>query len=508
MIPGPGQRIPPRAGTSDPLAEAFESMLRIAAHLESSLARRPIYDFLERSGPKDVLVVVVEEPLDLAREALGRQGEALSGTSGVATAADGPTGSVLWASKPSELEELQDRGPILVVGPQSLAGGDRWSIVADAVVELGRPAVRGALTVIPLAELTVDSVDAIPERVWAASKRLASAARLSRALTMLRERVDAVFGELTVEVGLAKTVRPLTSGIDRRSGSREFARVHADIVDGNRELLLPTAALASTIRDRLESLSVNDLSQSPTPLSIRLGIDPALCAELESTVWRHLRPRLEDDLELLAAAGLPRSISPDTLAERMRRASAYSPLYRGDLPKRGFFRRLIEGRQPAYLLMMIASIFGGAFGVSTRTAPLAIAMLLLFIIGFVSTYINWRRQDAELIERELEKLRQMLLQHSREFAQSLTDEKLREIRGLIEEAEDPARAEAARPTGAGASAMGNAREPEVRLRELADCPKVLDRAAALLEDCLRTAISELVAVDSIPDRRAGQPRTP
>jgi hypothetical protein len=507
MTPSPQSRLSPRPGLADPLIEATDSMLRIATHVESNLAQRPISELIEICSVRDVAVAAQAADMDLAKTGLGRLGADLPATPGrMANGSEVAMERVLWVRSADDIERSRLRGPVIVVVTPSASDPSEWMLKADAVLVLGRPGFAASPGPTPVVELSAASIGDLTERAWMGAKRLAATARLSRSLAMLRERVDAVTGELTVELGIARASRPAVGGPDRRSSSREPARIQAEITDCNRELLLPTAQLASAIRDRLDALSAADLTQSPTPLSVRLGIEADLLSELESTIWQFLRPRLEDDLELLDATGLPRAPSPDALGERMRRAAILSPQYRGDLPRRGFFRRITEGRQPAYLLMMIASIFGGAVGVSTRTAPLAVAMLILFIIGFISTFISWRRQDAELLDREIERLRPLLQQASMDFAQSLTEEKLRAIRAYLEQADESARGTAT--VTAGTASLGGMRDQELRLRELAEFPKLLDRAATLLEESMRAASADTASIEPPADSRTTSPRSP
>jgi hypothetical protein len=78
--------------------------------------------------------------------------------------------------------------------------------------------------------------------------------------------------------------------------------------------------------------------------------------------------------------------------------------YRGELPKRGLMQRIMAGRRAAFMVVIMFSLFGGSY--SLRRSPVfPVLMGSLFAGGVAYTFVSWKRQEDERVEKELARLR-------------------------------------------------------------------------------------------------------
>ena len=82
--------------------------------------------------------------------------------------------------------------------------------------------------------------------------------------------------------------------------------------------------------------------------------------------------------------------------------------YKGELQLRGFWKRISEGRRSMYSVLMLISIFGGLLGLKKSSIGVMIFMLVLFVGGILFSYISWSREDAQRLEKELDKIKDTL----------------------------------------------------------------------------------------------------
>ncbi|MEM6391300.1 MAG: hypothetical protein AAF797_00830 [Planctomycetota bacterium] len=76
-----------------------------------------------------------------------------------------------------------------------------------------------------------------------------------------------------------------------------------------------------------------------------------------------------------------------------------------ELPAKGFFARLKEGRRTVFSILMIFSIVAGTVGIRRDNLWVALVMLLVFVGAVIATFWTWKLDVNERIDKELEKYR-------------------------------------------------------------------------------------------------------
>jgi len=105
--------------------------------------------------------------------------------------------------------------------------------------------------------------------------------------------------------------------------------------------------------------------------------------------------------------------------------------YRGEMPKRGFLKRVGEGRKAMFMVLMMFSIFGGMLGFNYRNyAFMSVFFVLLFLGGTVFTFFSWRKDDAFKMEKEVDKAKDQL--HS-EYLRAVTEIERNRVKRLSDE---------------------------------------------------------------------------
>ncbi|WP_286272919.1 hypothetical protein [Thalassotalea hakodatensis] len=84
--------------------------------------------------------------------------------------------------------------------------------------------------------------------------------------------------------------------------------------------------------------------------------------------------------------------------------------YSGELKKRGFLKRLSEGRRAVFSLLMVVSLGGTMFGLSNLRSNklIGLALFLTFIFSVVFTYRSWRAEDKETEEKEIDRAKESI----------------------------------------------------------------------------------------------------
>lgn len=212
-----------------------------------------------------------------------------------------------------------------------------------------------------------------------------------------------------------------------------------------RRSLLPEGPLAQALGDRLRRLEHADLEHEPGARSIKLTLAAIAQGQLVQTLrsalkdevnrdvaqtaegLEALRQQLEPALE--AAAGEPVRLTlpvPEAgaLWAQIGDMVAIDLRYRGEMPRRGFFQRLGEGRKAVFAGMMVLSLLGSFVGFSWRgIGVLGVAFLLVFLVVVGLTYRSWKQEDAERLDKELERVREQLHSEWRRVAGEVQREK-------------------------------------------------------------------------------------
>ncbi|AOS45786.1 hypothetical protein Verru16b_02874 [Lacunisphaera limnophila] len=226
-----------------------------------------------------------------------------------------------------------------------------------------------------------------------------------------------------------------------KAGEREAkASLQAD-GDANRQL-----------REASATLSVDDIEQTEGDTAIKLTLSIPAAARLTQAVLGLARHRLSTDLRQLteglecsvrdakraieAATGARPSISvelPDEAGMWDTISSLARPeiRYRGEMPRATLGARFNAARQVIMGVMILGTILGGATVLTGDTSggqgirtTLAALMIPLLVVGFLWTYVSFRKKETQTLEKELEKLQDGVLAELRRVLQDLHREQM------------------------------------------------------------------------------------
>lgn len=286
-----------------------------------------------------------------------------------------------------------------------------------------------------------------------------------------------------------------------------------------------TNGLEGLVERFLGNLTEDDLHKEEGHTSIRLSVSDNFVRQLMDMLRKGLQQHFSTE-----AAGLRQQL--DTLqAQVHNRASALAEgvavrlsapalndnqiwrsiedqlnvrlRYRGEMPKRGFFDRLREGRQGAMSFMMMIGMIGMIFGsTALRQHPLVgLILFCVFVGSIIYSFANWKKDDAERIEKELEKLRDGVVSE----VQRLTAELQREMQAKVADQLEQTKRVWTEELDALADTHGKdrQRQSEAERQQVRDRLRVLEqkkrellaaqttvrqirqKAGQLLQDCLR-----------------------
>lgn len=216
-------------------------------------------------------------------------------------------------------------------------------------------------------------------------------------------------------------------------------------------LLGPDGDFARELRAAAAALTTEDIVHTPGEVVVKLTLGDHVSHRLGETLTTLGRQRLTADLAQLReglecslrdaekalekATGLRHRLTldlPDEDALRATLAAATRPeiRYRGEMPRATLGTRFASARQGIMGLMILGTLGGGiailtgegqAGGNAIRNA-LAVLMIPLLILGFLWTYVSFRKRERLLLEKEVEKLHDGVLSELRRALQDLLRE--------------------------------------------------------------------------------------
>ncbi len=217
------------------------------------------------------------------------------------------------------------------------------------------------------------------------------------------------------------------------------------------------------LREASATVSADDIDQTEGEVSIKLTLAPAATARLTSAVLGLARSRLAADLRQIneglecsvrdakraieAATGARPAISlelPDegSLWETISSLARPEIRYRGEMPRATLGARFNAARQVIMGMMIVGTILGGAVvltgdqsgGQGLRTY-LAAFMIPMLIVGFLWTYVSFRKRETLILEKEVEKLQDGVLSELRRVLQDLHREQMTILNGTLQKAQ-------------------------------------------------------------------------
>lgn len=217
------------------------------------------------------------------------------------------------------------------------------------------------------------------------------------------------------------------------------------------------------LRAAAASVTVDDIDQAEGDSTIKLSLAPAAASRLTTAVLALARQRLAADFRQIAeglecsvrdakcaietATGARPSISvelPDEGALWKTVSSLARPeiRYRGEMPRATLGARFSAARQVIMGMMILGTILGGAVvltgdqsgGQNLRTT-LAAFMIPMLVVGFLWTYVSFRKRETLTLEKEVEKLQDGVLSELRRVLQDLHREQMTLLNGDLQKAQ-------------------------------------------------------------------------
>jgi hypothetical protein len=217
------------------------------------------------------------------------------------------------------------------------------------------------------------------------------------------------------------------------------------------------------LREAAASVTVDDIEQTEGETTIKLTLAPATAARLTHTVLGHARQRLGADFRqisegvdyslldarraLEAATGSRPVLSvelPDegTLWETISNLARPEIRYRGEMPRATLGARFNAARQVIMGMMILGTILGGAVvltgdqtgGQGMRTY-LAAFMIPMLVLGFLWTYVSFRKRESLTLGKEVEKLQDGVLGELRRVLQDLHREQMGLLNATLQKAQ-------------------------------------------------------------------------
>lgn len=264
------------------------------------------------------------------------------------------------------------------------------------------------------------------------------AQRLSAGLNAIFTRYQQQAGLLEQQVTKANKQLHSANRSDSREGDQLRQQIDDWLVTAKKDLNsqlqefnLPNSPVVKGVQAKITDLQFHDLEAEPghSVHKLTLGADfvsglrGTLLAltktELAAAVERcngqlnTLQQTINEQLKGLGIAAIDRteSIQISELQHDLERRLELTISYRGEMPKRTLMTRLSESRKLIMGLSMTAMVLGGVakalLNIDLRASLMAIAPAVL-VGGFVYTYIQWPKEDAEKLDKELDRIRDTL----------------------------------------------------------------------------------------------------
>ncbi|MCK0154917.1 hypothetical protein MWU49_14470 [Alcanivorax sp. S6407] len=268
----------------------------------------------------------------------------------------------------------------------------------------------------------------------------------------LAAKLDAIFERYQQEAGVLEQRKARFANAANNADSETLDRAALDKIrqsldDGiitlrkeldsqTQQLALQQSPMVTAVNQAIEQLQFENLSTELSHSVIKLRLDEQTLQNLRSILLteartavsgfhqqldkqlQSLRTSLNQQLEALAIPGLPQFqlANAQTLNTALDQRLEVTLNYRGEMPKRTVMTRLGESRKLIMGLSMATMVIGGVakagWGIDLRQSVMLFAPIIL-IGGFIYTFIQWPKEDAEKLEKELDRVRDSLKNESR-----------------------------------------------------------------------------------------------
>lgn len=214
----------------------------------------------------------------------------------------------------------------------------------------------------------------------------------------------------------------------------------------------PEGTLYAAAQRLVEDTHFDDLRQETLNHTIKLSLSSATMERLRSVVRKEMNRNLREDLDILDEAvksglepmmsqvcsvtGYTHRIDPpapdaERLCESLSALIQLNIRYKGEIPRATWKTRFQGARNwmmGVSMFLMLSSGLGVMLGRDAQTSirsALLLMMLFAFIIGLFAAIFGYKKVRAEAIEREMDKLRDAVMQEVSRLFSNLLGEKRR-----------------------------------------------------------------------------------
>lgn len=248
-------------------------------------------------------------------------------------------------------------------------------------------------------------------------------------------------------------LRELSSQL-RRTIDEDLYKLKKKAEDQIQKISLQQSSLSLAVQAEINQLQFSDINTEQSHSVIKLTLQQSTVERIHnialkeaySAITAAVQNAHNDIKQLIAhinqqqdANGIPHilfELNDDELAlrDKLTQRLELSINYRGEMPKRTTVTRLGESRKLFMSIGMMGMILGGSLsgmGVDIKKTISILAPLLL-IGGFIYTYIQWPKEDAEKLEKELDRIRDSLASEVKRMASDIQRFIQQQINDLLE----------------------------------------------------------------------------
>jgi len=288
-----------------------------------------------------------------------------------------------------------------------------------------------------------------------------------------------------------------------------LSEVQSGIADMGRKSLMPMGDLAKRVRESIERLDEGDFLSEPMTTTVRLSLRGSFLSALEEELRRGVRQQFGEELTVLRDAVTHLRQELETRLGTIRGVPVHADLrlpnegelwtllnemirvdlrYRGELPKHTWWRIVSEARGQAIMAIMLLTIFSGVFKlldmkVDRSSTPIAMLMLAIFIGSLLYVPQVLGKQKKDLMEKEVERVKQQLNTELSRLLSDLQREKMSRLGAFFSSLQK----DAARVVDqvSAETVAWRAEEQDVRQRELRGKMRTVDKRLKDLTVCGR-----------------------
>lgn len=275
------------------------------------------------------------------------------------------------------------------------------------------------------------------------------AQRLSSSINAVFARYQQQAAVLEKQVARGNELKRPLHRADNQEGNQLRQLLDEWIVSARKDLAgmlqdinLPNSPLTQAGQTKISALQLSDLDTETAHSVHKLTLGAAFVADLRNALLKQskaelsravehtnqhltsLRQQADEQLKAHGIAPLTHSekLDANEMQNDLERRLELSINYRGEVSKRTLATRLGESRRLIMGLSMVTMVLGGVanalLNIDLRSSLMTIAPLIL-VGGFIYTYFQWPKEDAEKLNKELDRIRDALVSELRRLTSDI-----------------------------------------------------------------------------------------